>query len=110
MPVSAKFRNEMEALVGTALPIRSKAMFGGIAFYSDELLFAILDNDRIWFKTDASNKGDYEVLGMPQWVPYEGAKPGGYHELPPSILADVDKLREWAQTSMAIAAKKKKKS
>ena len=48
-----------------ALPdVRAKAMFGAHGLYSGEKFFGILDEGRLFFKTDAQSQADYTSRGM----------------------------------------------
>ncbi len=48
-----------------ALPeLRARAMFGAHGIYSGETFFGILDEGRLFFKTDAAIAADYTARGM----------------------------------------------
>ena len=44
--------------------VRAKAMFGAHGLYQDEHFFGILDEGRLFFKTDAQTQADYMARGM----------------------------------------------
>ena len=49
----------------SALPdVRAKAMFGAHGIYSGDHFFGILDEGRLFFKTDAVSAADYTARGM----------------------------------------------
>ena len=49
----------------SALPdVRARAMFGAHGLYSGEHFFGILDEGRLFFKTDAQSQADYTARGM----------------------------------------------
>ena len=49
----------------SALPdLRAKAMFGAHGLYSSGRFFGILDDGRLFFKTDAKSQTDYTARGM----------------------------------------------
>ncbi len=106
MPVTEEFREATEATIAGVRQIRTKAMFGGISIYTDELIFAIIDDDRLWFKADESNQVDYEIEGSEQWRPMPTAPPMGYFELPSRVLADPIELEVWIEKSLAVARRK----
>lgn len=108
MPVSKEFRDSIEDKLSAVRPIRSKAMFGGVAIYADELIFAILDDDRLWFKFDDATKADYERENCQQWAP-PGSPPMGYFELPARVLADLGDLRIWVDQAIGAAERKRAK-
>lgn len=53
MPVSASFvEYVLEQLSQSRREITTKRMFGGVGIYADELFVALVDDDRLYFKTD----------------------------------------------------------
>ncbi len=96
----------------SALPdVRAKAMFGAFGIYSGEHFFGIVDDGKLFFKTDAQAKTAYEERGM---KPFTYASQGkmltmAYHEVPADILECAPELVTWAQRSIRIAADKPKK-
>ena len=49
----------------SALPkLRARAMFGAHGLYSGKRFFGILDEGRLFFKTDAASQADYTARGM----------------------------------------------
>ena len=95
----------------SALPdVRAKAMFGAHGIYSGENFFGILDDGRLFFKTDAATEKDFTARGMPPFT-YEikgKAMVMAYHEVPPEILDQPPELTLWARKAVALAAAKKK--
>ncbi len=53
-----------------ALPeLRARAMFGAHGLYSGDKFFGILDEGRLFFKTDATSQADYTSRGMEPFTP-----------------------------------------
>ena len=94
-----------------ALPeLRSRAMFGAHGLYSGEKFFGILDEGRLFFKTDSQSQADYVARGMPPFT-YEmkgRVMTMGYHEVPPDVLENREELVAWAHRAIQIAAGSKK--
>ena len=94
-----------------ALPdVRAKAMFGAHGLYQGEHFFAILDEGRLFFKTDAAGEKDFTARGMGPFT-YESKGKTltmAYHEVPPDILENAPELVQWAQRAIGVAAQKKK--
>jgi len=93
-----------------ALPdLRAKAMFGAHGIYSGENFFGILDEGRLFFKTDATTEKDFIERGMPPFTYEMKGKimTMGYHEVPPDILEQPHELVLWARKAIAVAAVKK---
>ncbi len=110
MPVTPEVRDNIVAKLGTACNLRHKAMFGGIGLYCDEVFFALIDDDRLFFKVGPENLADYEVFRAGPWVYGKGEINNNYRELPTQILANPRELRVWIEKAVAVAQTKKKKS
>jgi DNA transformation protein len=95
----------------SAMPnVRVRAMFGAHGLYQDESFFAILDEGRLFFKTDATSQADYTARGMGPFT-YESkgrVLTMSYHEVPPDVLENAPELVAWAQRAIQTAAKIKK--
>jgi DNA transformation protein len=106
MAVSDSYENYLiEQLEGLGR-LRSKRMFGGVGIYCDELFFALIDDNTLYFKVDDSNRADYTGRGMGPFRPFPD-KPGyemGYFQVPADVIEDAEALIEWARGSMRVAA------
>jgi DNA transformation protein len=94
----------------SALPdLRAKAMFGAHGIYSGEHFFGILDEGRLFFKTNAATQKEYTERGMgPLTYEMKGkVMTMGYHEVPPEILEQPQELVIWARQAIALAGKSK---
>jgi DNA transformation protein len=95
----------------SALPeLRARAMFGAHGLYSGEKFFGILDEGRLFFKTDAQSQADYTARGMGPFT-YEmkgRVMTMGYHEVPPDVLENREELLAWANRAIQLAAAQKK--
>ena len=50
--------------LSTLPDVRARAMFGAHGLYSSDYFFGILDEERLFFKTDAAAQADYTVPGV----------------------------------------------
>ena len=95
----------------TALPeLRAKAMFGAHGLYSGGKFFGIVDEGRLFFKTDAASQADYAARGM---GPFTYEMKGkvmtiAYHEVPPDVLENAPEIIAWARRAIQIASAQKK--
>ena len=93
-----------------ALPeLRARAMFGAHGLYAGDKFFGILDEGRLFFKTDAASAADYTSRGMGPFT-YESRGKRltmSYHEVPPDILESAPELTAWARRAIQIAASSK---
>ena len=79
----------------SALPaLRAKAMFGAHGLYCGDKFFGILDEGRLFFKTDERSRADFIARGM---GPFTYEMKGklmtmAYHEVPPDVLEQPQEL------------------
>ncbi|MEO8295158.1 MAG: TfoX/Sxy family protein [Gemmatimonadota bacterium] len=111
MSVSPSFRAfVLEQLERVVPDIRARSMFGGVGLYAGDLFFAVVDDDTIYFKVDDTNRGMFEHHGM---EPFQPGGPGGevmqYYQVPEAVLEDVDELRVWIESAVAVARSRKKR-
>jgi DNA transformation protein len=95
----------------SALPdVRAKAMFGAHGLYSGGHFFGILDEGRLFFKTDAASQADYTARGMGPFTYESKGKllTMSYHEVPPDVLEQPQELADWARRAIQVAASSKK--
>jgi DNA transformation protein and related proteins len=102
--------NEYVAFILDALrlwaPVAARRMFSGYGIYRGDLMFGLVIDDTLYFKTDGDNRGDYEAAGM---TPFSYARAGrqavvmSYHTVPPDLLEAGDELGAWAERAFAAA-------
>lgn len=94
----------LEQLSRVLSAVRSRKMFGGVGVYSDDLFFALLDNDTLYFKVDDVTRGDFEAIGMGPFRPFgEGGETMQYYEVSGDLIEDADALKEWAERAVSVA-------
>jgi DNA transformation protein len=103
--VSDRFLAFVVDQLGEFGPVTSKRMFGGAGLYSGDLFFALLDDGRLYFKVDDSNRGEFEAAGMGPFRPTgEGGEVMQYYEVPVEVLEDATALARWARKAVTVAA------
>ncbi len=108
MAVSVSFRTYLLEQMGQIRPVDSRRMFGGLCFFADGRAFALAANDTLYFKTDDTNRPDFEAAGMGPFMPFgDPARPMQYYELPVDVLEDPDQLGIWMGKAIAVAARAK---
>ena len=117
MPVNSEFSDYvLELLAPTG--VRPRRMFGGVGLFYDDVMFALIADDRLYFKVDDRNLEDYEGGGSGPFI-YETAKGSkevrSYFKVPAELLDDGDNICAWAQKAIAAAlaancAKSKRKA
>lgn len=109
MPVSSSYQILVLDQLSRAMPrIRARSMFGGVGIYSGDLFFALIADDTVYFKVDASTRPDFEARGMGPFRPFgDGGGAMKYYQLPEDLLEDPDALRVWAEKAVAVARQSK---
>jgi len=110
MPVTdAAVKSFLERL-SAIRPITSRKMFGGVGIYRDGIFFAVIDNDRLFFKVDEHNLPKYDGHGAVQWLLNDSVEsPMPYRIVPDVIQSDPDRLGEFIDDAVQVAIRKKKK-
>jgi DNA transformation protein len=90
-------------------PVVARRMFGGYGLYCDERIFAVIDNDALYFKVDELSRPDYVAAGMGPFAPLPQKKMDGYYELPLDVLASRAQLEQWGRKALAVAEAAAKK-
>ncbi|MBN9546312.1 MAG: TfoX/Sxy family protein [Alphaproteobacteria bacterium] len=93
-----------------------RRMFGGEGLFRDGLMFAIIHEDRLYFKTSEESRQAFIAEGAgPLFYKFKNAEGvlTSYYELPDRLYDDPDELAEWARAAFAVAllsptAKKKR--
>jgi DNA transformation protein and related proteins len=94
----------LEQLARVATGIRARRMFGGVGIYSNDLFFALIDDDALYLKTDATTQLEFEALGMGPFRPAgDHGETMGYHRLPDEILENPDDLPHWIDAALTVA-------
>jgi|SRR6516164_9745724 DNA transformation protein len=108
MSVSQGFLDLVQEQLERVAPVTTKRMFGGVGIYAEGLFFALIAEDRLYFKVDDSTRPDYERLGMEPFRPFGEASAMGYYEVPVDVLEDVAQLEPWMRKAIAVATKAKR--
>ena len=103
MAVSPEYRDFVLEQLGRVAPVTSRAMFGALGVYSGGLIFAVVDNDTLFFKVDDTNRPGFEAAGMGPFRPFDIAPAMSYYELPADLLEDADRLRPWVDAALEAA-------
>ena len=107
MPVSADFlQYVLEQLARAGRRLTSRRMFGAAGIYCDDVFFALIDDDTLYFKVGDETRSDYEARGMKPFRPYRDRPEVSmsYFTVPADILDDAEELVAWARRSVAVAA------
>lgn len=107
MAVSAEYVAYVIDQLAPFASVVSRRMFGGAGLYADDLFFALIAEDTLYFKVDDSNRDDYLARGCEAFRPFpeEPRKVSmNYYRVPADVLEDPDELLIWARKSLRVAA------
>ena len=107
MAISKSYCDFVVEQLERVAPMTAKPMFGGVGLYAQGLFFALIAEDRLYFKVDDATRPDFERLGREPFRPFgvEGAM--GYFEVPVDVLEDAAQLEPWMRKAIDVAAKAK---
>jgi DNA transformation protein and related proteins len=99
-----------EEALGHIPGITVRAMFGGFGVYKDGIIFGLIDDDRLYFKVDDSNRQDFEEKGTKPFIYIHKGKEMtmGYWEVPEVVLEDRDVVSEWVEKAVTVSVNAKK--
>ena len=86
-------------------PVEARAMFGGFGLYREEVIFAIVVDSVLYFRTDAENQAHFEQAGCDAFVhrTRDRAIAMPYREAPADALDDSESMALWAQSGYEAA-------
>lgn len=82
--------------------VTKRAMMGGATLYLDGMIFAIVGDDALWFKADATSDAIWDAEGCARFTFDMGGKTGSmnYRRAPDDCYDDADALRRWAALAL----------
>ena len=89
-------------------PVTARSMFGGVGLYAQGRFFALIAEDRLYFKVDDLTRGDYEQEGMEPFRPFGEEHAMGYYEVPVDVLENAPRLASWMQKAIDVAERAKR--
>lgn len=84
----------------------AKRMFGGYGLYAQELFFALIADDTLYFKVNDATREDYVARGAPPFRPFADDPDSysmNYYQVPADVLDDPDELARWARKALDVA-------
>lgn len=87
--------------------LRIRAMFGGYGIYQDDCMFALIADDRLYFKADATTRAEFEEKGSSPFTYVARGKSVTlqYFEAPPDVFEEQEAMRTWVQKAYRAARK-----
>ncbi len=107
MAISQSYREFVLEQLGRVAPVTGKSMFGGVGIYSQGLFFALIAEDRLYFKVDDATRPEFERRGMEPFRPFGEDSAMGYYEVPADVVEDTAHLAAWMRKAIDVASKAK---
>jgi DNA transformation protein len=104
MAASQSYRDFVLEQLGRVTPVAGKSMFGGVGIYAQGLFFALIAEDRLYFKVDDGTRPDFERRRMEPFRPFGEDSAMGYYEVPADVVEDVNQLETWMKRAIDVAA------
>ena len=94
-----------------SLHVTSRAMMGGHILYSDGKVFAIAENDELWFKGSDELAEWYLSRGSKKFSYMKEGKlqEMNYFKVPEEVIENKEALYEWLDVALSVAKIPKKK-
>jgi len=108
MSISKSYRDFVLEQLGRVAPVDGKSMFGGVGIYAQGLFFALIAEDRLFFKVDDTTRAEFEQRGMEPFRPFGEDSAMGYYEVPAEVVEDVSQLEIWMKKAIEVAGKAKR--
>ena len=111
MAASAEYLDFIKEQLSGFGPVSVRRMFGGAGIFRDGLMFALIADETLYLKADATSQGEFEALSLPPFT--YGAKGGkrtimSYWRAPEACLDDQSEMTEWARKAYAAALRAQK--
>jgi DNA transformation protein len=105
VPESPAFVAFAVDLLGSLGPVRARAMFGGHGIYLGDLMFALVDDDELFLKTDDRTRPRFEEAECRQWVFTGGGKEmkSSYFRPPDAAHESPEDMEPWGRLALESA-------
>jgi DNA transformation protein and related proteins len=91
--------------------MKARKMFGGHGIYQHGIFFALISDDVLYFKVDATSRQDYEAYGSKPFTYAAKDKKTvvlSYWEVPADVLESHADLAQWVAKAVSVARQAKK--
>lgn len=101
-----EFVTEQMSFVGG---LRVRVMFGGYGVYRDDRIFAIIVDDRLYFKADRITRAEFEEKGLSPFTYVARGKSVTmqYFEAPSEVFEEPEAMLSWVQKAYGAAVRTK---
>jgi DNA transformation protein len=86
-----------------------KRMFGSHGLFKSDIIFAILHDETLYFRTDEHNLAEYEEAGSEAFVVHSGRLELPYRRVPEAVMDEPEELCAWAGRAFEAALRSAKR-
>lgn len=89
--------------------VSARAMFGGHGIYQRDTIFALMLEDRLYFKADDLSRAEFTERGLGPFTYTARGKltTMKYYEAPPEVFEEPEAMLSWAQQAIDAALRTK---
>ena len=83
--------------------VTMRRMMGGATLYLDGTVFAIIDEDTLWFKADKDSDAAWDAAGCERFTYPKGDGSVGtmnYRRAPADVYDDPEEMQRWARLAL----------
>jgi DNA transformation protein len=104
-----EFQSFLEDVFAQLGGVRFRRMFGGLGVYRDGVMFALVADDVLYLKADATRHAAFEAEGCGpfQYSARSKAVTMSYWRLPERLYDEPEEFREWALAAVKAAERSK---
>ncbi|MDQ2076948.1 TfoX/Sxy family protein [Marinimicrobium sp. ABcell2] len=104
MAVSEHYLSEVLERLSQVAPVSYRRVFSGVAIYHRGVQFALIANDRLYFRVDDASSQPYIERNMPPLQP-EAALTSArhYYQVPQVVLEESNELLYWMRAAVEAA-------
>lgn len=111
MSVSESYMSFVQEQLAGVGDVSVRKMFGGAGVYCDGVMFALIADETLYFRTDETTARQFEAEGCEPFT-YTPPSPRQpirmpYWRVPEHLYEDSDEMRAWAETALAVARRLK---
>jgi DNA transformation protein len=109
--MDGSFREFLADLFDPIGGVGFRRMFGGLGIFREGLMFALVADDVLYFKTDDETRPAFEAEGCGPFTyrAKDGPRSTSYWRAPERLYDEPDEFRNWAMTAFAVAERSKEK-
>ncbi len=101
----SEFIDHVQEIFASLGTVQARKMFGGYGLFCDGVMFALVADDALYLKSDASIETHFTARGLDQFTYEKRGKPVkmSYFTAPEEVFEDAEQAMLWGRRSFAAA-------